>query len=198
MKLALLALLLRSSLAYSETPVVPESRSPDGEMYAMMDVDRDPKISPEWKEESFPRIEITQKGTGKILESIEYFGADGDDERPLREHVRVHWRPDSKAFSITIDDRFYSPCKVFALSGDGKFKEVEFPSYTAMTGFPDPNSDELKPKGRWTVEGWNSDGRLILYIFMSPLASYSGKDPLEHTVLLDVTPDRMIPKKENK
>ena len=49
----------------------------------MMDVDRDPKISPEWKEESFPRIEITQKGTGKILESIEYFGADGDDERAL-------------------------------------------------------------------------------------------------------------------
>ena len=197
MKLSFLALLVGSSLAYAEIPVVPESVSPDGKMHAMMDVDRDPKISPEWKEESFPHIEITKRDTGKILASIEYFGAVGDDARPLREHVRVHWRPDSKAFSITIEDRFYSSSKVYALNKELKFIEVAFPNYNVMTGFPDPDTEQLRPRGRSTVEGWDEKGRLIYYIFMSPLPSYSGDDPLEHTVLLDVTVDGMIPVKKN-
>ena len=140
--LTLLTLLACTTVATADIPGVPESLSPDGKIHAVMDVDRDPKISPEWKEDSFPRIEITQKATGQVLASIEYFGSAGDDTRPLREHVRVNWRPDSKVFAITIDDRFYSASKVFAMTRESKFVEVAFPSYTAMTGFPVPDSDQ--------------------------------------------------------
>ena len=198
MRLVLLTLLASSTVAVAEIPDVPKSLSPDGKIHAVLDVDRDPKISPEWKGNNFPKIEITQKDTGRVLASIEYFGAAGDDARPLREHVRVTWRSDSKAFAVTIDDRFYSTSKVFALNKNSKFVEVEFPSYDTMTGFPTPDSEQLKPKGRWSVEGWDSDGRLILYIFMSPLASYSGDDPLEHTILLEVAGDGMTLAKKTK
>jgi hypothetical protein len=163
-----------------------------------MDVDRDPKISPEWKGDSFPRIEMTQKATGEVLAVIEYFGAAGDDARPLREHVRVSWRPDSKAFAVTIDDRFYSASKVFALNKESKFVAVSFPNYQTMTGYPVPDSNQLRPRGRSTVEGWDSEGRLIYQIFMSPLPSYSGDDPQEHKVLLEVSAEGMIPAKKTK
>ena len=198
MRLALLSLLAFSAAATAEIPEVPESISPDRKIHAVMDVDRDPKISPEWKGDSFPRIEMTQKATGQVLASIEYFGAAGDDARPLRQHVRVSWRPDSKAFAVTIDDRFYSASKVFVLTKESKFVEVQFPSYQAMTGHPVPDSDQLRPRGRSTVEGWDPDGSLIYTIFMSPLPSYTGDDPLEHKVLLKVSPDGMIPAKKPK
>ncbi|MBK1884717.1 hypothetical protein JIN85_20060 [Luteolibacter pohnpeiensis] len=198
MRLTILTLLACTGLAVADTPEVPNSLSPDGKAHAVMDIDRDPKISPEWKGDSFPQIEVTQKDTGRVLASIEYFGAAGDDARPLREHVRVSWRPDSKAFAVIIDDRFYSHTKIFALVKNSKFVEVAFPSYQAMTGYPAPDSDQLRPRGRSTVEGWDSKGRLIYSIFMRPLPSYSGDDPLEHKILLEVSPDGMILAKKTK
>lgn len=158
-----------------------------------MDIDRDSTINPEWKGDNYPRVEITEKATGKILASIKYFGAAGDDARPLREHAQVKWRSDSKAFAVTIQDRFYSYTKIFAMNEDSKFVEVQFPSYEAMTGFPAPNVEQLRPRGHSTVEGWDEQGRLIYHIFYSPLPSYSGKDPLEHKVLLDVSAAKMVP-----
>jgi len=198
MRLALLTLLAFTAVALAEIPEVPKSLSPDGKIHAVIDVDRDPKISPVWKGDSFPQIEVTQKDTGRVLASIEYFGAAGDDARPLREHVRVSWRPDSKAFAVTIDDRFYSVSKVFALTKDSKFVEVAFPDYRAMTGYPVPNSDQLRPRGRSMVEGWDSEGRLIYSIFMSPLPSNSGDDPLEHKILLEVSPAGIVTAKKTK
>jgi len=198
MRLALLTLLVFTAVAVAEIPEVPKSLSPDQKIHAVMDVDRDPQISPEWKGDSFPKIEITQKHTGRVLASIEYFGAVGDDARPLREHVNVTWRSDSKAFAVTIDDRFYSASKVFVLGKESKFVEVSFPSYQAMTGYPAPNSDQLRPRGRSSVEGWDSQGRLIYSIFMRPLPSYSGNDPLKHKILLEVTPEGMTPIEDKK
>lgn len=149
------------------------------------------KFPPEWKGGSFPQIEVTQKDTRRILASIGYFGSPSDDARLLREHVRVSWRPDSKAFGITIDDRFYSSCVVYVLNAEGKF--VSAPSlptdYEKMTGFPAPNVKDLRPRGRDQVVGWDEDGRLIYSIFRSPLHTFKGKDPLRHRVYLDVTPD---------
>ncbi len=147
MKLPLLTLLAFTAVAIAEIPEILKSLSPDGKILAQLDVDRDPQISPEWKGGSFPKIEITQKDTGSVLASVDYFGAAGDDTRPLREHVRVNWRSDSKAFAITINDRFYSHCKVFALSKELTFVEVSFQSYESMTGYPVPNSDQLRPRG---------------------------------------------------
>lgn len=196
MKSILLVLLATSALAFADVVAVPKSASPDGKIQAVMDVDRDPKISPEWKGDSFPQIEITEKDTGRVLATIKYFGAADDDARPLREHVRLNWRPDSKAFAITIDDRFYSSSKVFALTKESKFVEVVFPSYETMTGIPVPDSDHVRPGGRTSVKGWNPEGRLIYSISISPLASYSGNEPLKHTVLLDVAPEGMTPVKK--
>jgi len=198
MRLTLVTHLAFATVAVAGIPEVPQSLSPDGKIHVVMDVDRDHKISPEWKDNSSPKIEVTQKDTGRVLASIEYFGAVGDDARPLRDHVHVSWRPDTKAFAVAIDDRFYSTSKVFALNKDSKFVEVEFPSYETMTGFPLPKSDQLKPQGRWRVDGWDSEGRLILYVFMSPSSAYSGDDPLEHTILLEVTPEKMVPAKKSK
>lgn len=191
MKFALFALLAHSAMVLAEIPAVPESVSPDGKIQAVMDIDRDPKISPEWKGDSYPRIEITEKGTGRVLASIAYYGSAGDDARPLREHVRINWRSDSKACAITIDDRFYSSSKVFALNKESKFVAVAFPSYKAMTGFPVPDSAHLRPRGRATVEGWDSNGRLIYDLFARPLPTFTGNDPLVHRVYLDVSATKM-------
>lgn len=194
MKRLLIAVLAFAGSASADVHPVPASLSPDGKIHAVMDVDRDPNIAPEWKQGSLPRIEITQKDSGRVLASIGYFGSPGDDARPLREHVRVRWRPDSKAFAITIDDRFHSSSRIFALNKELQFVEVAFPSYETMTGFPAPDSKHLRPRGRATVTGWDTEGRLICDLFASPLPSFTGRDPLVHRIRLDVSADRMPPK----
>ena len=186
-----ISVLALAGFVRADTPAVPNSLSPDGKIHAVMDVDSDPKISPEWKGDSFPQIEITEKDSGRVLASIGYFGSPGDDARPLRDHVSVSWRPDSKAFGVTIDDRFYSSCVIYVLNAEGKF--IAAPAlptdYEKMTGFPAPNVKDLRPRGRDQVVGWDEDGRLIYGIFRSPLHTFKGKDPLQHRVYLDVTPD---------
>ena len=194
MKYVLITLLAYAGIAQADIPPVPESTSPNGKIHAVMNIDRDPKISPEWKGDSYPQIEITQKGTGKVLATIGYFGSPGDDARPLREYVRVSWRPDSKAFAITIDDRFYSSSIVFARNKESKFVQVPFPSYETMTGLPSPESKHLRPRGRATVGGWDKEGRLIYDLFAYPLPSFTGNDPLVHRIRLDVSAHKMTPK----
>lgn len=181
------------SMAKAEVPAIPNSDSPDGNIHAVMDIDRDPKIDPEWKEDSYPRIEITDKATRKILASLRYFGSPGDDARPLREHVVLKWRSDSKAFAITINDRFHSDAGVYVMNQESKFVSVKFPDYKSMTGFPPPSAEHLKPGGRSTVEGWDREGRLIYKIMYSPLASFTGHDPLNHCVFLRVSATGMVP-----
>lgn len=175
----------------AEVPSVPKSLSPDGKIHAVMDVDRDPTISPEWKGDSFPRIEITQKETGRVLTSIEYFGSAGATSS-LRNRVHLSWRPDSKAFGLTIRDRFYSYCTVFVLNKDGKFVSAPIPTdYEKLTGFPTPDVKHLRPRGSNWVVGWDAEGRLIYGIFRSPMATFKGKDPLRHRVYLEVTPAKV-------
>jgi hypothetical protein len=191
MKTLILLLILAAASAFGAIPAVPESDSPDGRVHAVMDLDRDPKIDPEWKEGSYPRIEITDKATGKVLTSIQYSGSPGDDQRPIREHVSVKWRSDSKAFAITINDRFYSMSQVFSQKKDGTYVSVAFPSYREMTGFAPPSSDHLRPRGRGTVMGWNKDDHLIYDLFASPLPTFIGKDPLVHRIMLKITDGTM-------
>ncbi len=193
MKCVIIITLFLVNLACADVPEIPKSLSPDGKIHAVMDIDRDPMISPEWKEDSFPQIEITQKDTGKVLASVAYFGSPGSDARPIREHVRVDWRHDGKAFGITIDDRFYSSCVIYVLNQKGKF--VSAPSlptdYEKLTGFPVPDVKHLRPRGRDTVVGWNEEGHLIYSIFLSPLPTFTGNDPLLHRIYLDITPTKL-------
>lgn len=189
MKHIIIVALFLANLARADVPKIPESLSPDGKIHAVMDVDRDQTTSPEWKGVSYPQIEITRKDNGEVLASVAYFGSPGSDARPLREHVRVDWRPDGKAFGITIDDRFYSSCVVYVQNKKGKF--VSAPSlptdYKKLTGFPVPDVKHLRPRGRDTVVGWDEEGHLIYSIFRSPLPSFTGNDPLRHRIHLDVT-----------
>lgn len=191
MKFILAAILAFPLAAFGDLVAVPDSKSPDGKFHAIMDIDRDPTLNPEWKGDSYPHIEITEITTGKVCCSVKYFGAVGDDERPLREHVNIAWRPNSTAFALTIDDKFYSSTCVFAMNGESKFANVQFPSYEDMTGFTKPDSNDLRPRGRSTVKGWNTKGHLMYGIFLSPLPTYKGKDPLEHEVVLEVSPTGM-------
>ena len=180
----------------ADVPVIPDSDSPNGKMHAVMDVDRDPTLSPAWKGDSFPKIEITQKSTGRVLGSISYFGSPGDDARPLREHVRVMWRPDSEAFAINVEDRFYSSCAVYVLNREKRFVAAPVPSdYEKMTGFPTPDPKHLRPRGRDSAVGWDERGRLIYSIFRSPRHTFSSRDPLRHTVYLEVRPTKVTPVK---
>jgi len=192
MRLLIITAFFLVNLACANIPSAPKSLSPDGKFYAVMDIDRDPKISPEWKGDSFPKIEITQKSTGEVLASIEYFGSPGSDARPLREHVHVNWRPDGKAFGITIDDRFYSSSVVYILNKEGKFVPALLPTdYEKLTGFPAPDVKHLRPRGRNSIVGWDKEGHLIYSIFLSPLPSFIGNDPLQHRIYLEVTPTNM-------
>jgi hypothetical protein len=180
-----------SVIASIRLPVIEGSISPDVSAYAVMDLDRDPSLDPEWKEGSFPQIEITDIKNGRILKSLEYFGSAGDDSRPLREHVMVYWRQDSKALAIRIDDRYYTHSVVLEKNEHGKFVEVPLPSYETMTGFKVPSSEELRPRGRSSVEGWDTQGHLVYTIFLSPEAAYQGPDPLNHKILLSLSAGKM-------
>ena len=183
-------------LVLADIPVVPHSLSPDGKIHAVMDVDRDQKISPEWKGDSFPEIEITNKESGEVLVSIEYFGSAGVERNLLREHVKLTWRDDSKAFGVTIVDRFYSACSVYAVDKDGKFNQVAIPTdYKILTGFPKPDVKYLRARGRDQIDGWDKDGLLIYSIFRSPLHTFKGKDPLRHRVFLELSSNAAKPVK---
>jgi len=197
MRLVLLFSFAFVAFSFADILVVPKSDSLDGKIHAVMDIDRDPAISPEWKGDSYPQIEITEKKTGLVLASIAYFGSVSDDARPLREHVQVNWRPDSKAFGITITDRFYSSCQVYVLNKEGQFVSPPslFHDYEKMTGFPVPDVEHLRPRGRDEIIGWDKEGRLIYRIFRSPLPTFQGEDPLKHLVYLEVAPKKITLKK---
>ncbi len=191
MKILILSLSLVVRSAFGATVGVPDSDSPDGMFYAVMDVDRDPKIDPEWKKGSYPRVEITDKESGEVITSIEYFGSPADDQRPLRDHVLVKWRSDCTAFSITIRERFYSWSQIYGKKEDGTYASIDFPTYEEMTGFPQPSSEHLRPRGRGTVTGWNKDGHLVYDLFASPLPSFVSNDPLVHRIMLKVADGKM-------
>ena len=176
-----------ASRTFGDTPIVPLSESPDGRFHAIIDIDRDPQIVHEWKDDSYPQIEITEKETGELHSSITYFGAIQDESVLLREGIDILWRADSSAFAVTIRDRFYSSSKVFALNHNQNFTEVRFPTYKKMTGFSSPDNKHLRPTGRGSVTGWDKDSRLIYQIQFEPLPSFDGHDPLRHKLFLDVT-----------
>ena len=100
------------------------------------------------------------------------------------------WRSDLKAAGWTKTERFYSYSSVSILV-DGKMKNVPFPSYEQMTGFPEPDPEKLRPRGWDYVIGWDKDGRLIYRIVRVPLATFTGNDPLLHVVHLEVEADKM-------
>ncbi len=54
MKLALFAILAFPVLGFADVTAVPASKSSDGKLHAVLDIDRDPTITLEGKGDSFP------------------------------------------------------------------------------------------------------------------------------------------------
>lgn len=197
-KLVIIAAMLIQTATLWAVPIVQGSVSPDGKYHVVMDIDRDSTISPEYKSDSYPMIEVTEIKTGKIVSSLSYFGSIADDARPLRDHLSILWRKDSTALAINISDRFYAFSKVLAKDKQGLYGIVSFPTYTQMTGFPAPDVKQLRPRGWARVEGWDKSENLVYLISYSPLPTYQGRDPLKHKILLKVSANRMIPVEEPK
>lgn len=195
MKGLFIVFVISAIAARAEVPSIPKSVSPDGKFYAVMDIDRDPKSVEVWNGESHPKIEITEKATKKIWVSIEYFGATRDDQRPIREHVIFKWRPDSRAFAITIHDTHFSDSNVYLLNKKSKFVSVSFPEYEVMTGFPEPKPEDLLDSAGFYVDGWDDKGRVIYEIFRSANYTFKSKDPLRHRIFLKVTETKMVTEK---
>ncbi len=118
-KLVIIAAMLIQTATLWAVPIVQGSVSPDGKYHVVMDIDRDSTISPEYKGDSYPMIELTEIKTGKIVSSLSYFGSIADDARPLRDHLSILWRKDSTALAINISDRFYAFSKVLAKDKQG-------------------------------------------------------------------------------
>lgn len=129
----------------------------------------------------------------RIVGRLEWPGdPTGGDTQPLRTHAKVLWQPTGKAVAINTDERFYSYTSVLALQPkSSKFVQVQFPDYKALTGFPAPNPDHLRPRAFACSERWTPKGNLVYSIGYAPDASYDGPDPLSHRITLSVTPTGM-------
>ena len=136
----------------------------------------------------FPKFLIRELPSGKVVGRLSWPGDPGSDKQPLRSHTKILWHPDGGAVAINTDERFYSFTNIFSLDPkSGKFVEVKFPDYKALTGFPEPNTNQLQPRGFSRVVGWTKEGGLVYETSVTPLPSYNGADPLSHRVTLRVT-----------
>ncbi|MGE9271221.1 MAG: hypothetical protein ACQKBU_10495, partial [Verrucomicrobiales bacterium] len=190
---------LLSVFALTAVPVtgvseVATSLSLDGKFHPAMNMDRDPGIAPEWKEDSFSKIEVTEKASGPLWAYVDDFRLPGSDTWTLRENVRLIEPVDSTAFATTIDDRFYSPSVAFLLTKDSKFVEIACPSYEVITGFPSPERKYRCSRGRATIEGWDQGGQLIYDLIASPVRALAYEDPPVDWICLDVSADEMTPR----
>lgn len=200
MRLLILPILLGLCSAAIAAPLEPVALengvSPTKRYEVVLEADKD---SPSFKRyemkgdaSQFPRFLIREISSGKTVGSLPWTGDPGSDEQPLRKHCEIIWRGDGGAVAINTHERFYSYTSVFVLDPkSGKFTEVLFPDYKTLTGFPEPNVDQLKPCGRDRVLGWTQKGDLVYGISLTPLASYKGNDPLNHRIELRVSPKGM-------
>ncbi|MDF3056131.1 MAG: hypothetical protein K0R17_346 [Rariglobus sp.] len=139
----------------------------------------------------FPAILIRQLPNGGIVGRLSWPGDAHSDDQPLRSHTTVLWHPRGDVVAINTNERNYAYSSIFALQSDtGKFVEVRFPDYKTLTGFPTPNSDQLRPRGFGRAVRWTKEGHLIYTLRLLP-ETYTGADPLSHRITLRVTPKGM-------
>ena len=182
-----------TSQAAPKEPVALESGiSPDGRFEVVLESDRDTPSYANYEMKgdttAFPGFLIIERKTGKSLIRIEYPADPETDEQPLRKHTEVKWSPTSLAVAINTHERFYSHLSLAAYdSKHSKFKEIQLPDYKTLTGFPQPDSDQLRPRGFESVLSWNAKGNFVYELGLSPEASYNGPDPLHHIVELSIS-----------
>ena len=195
MRVIFLSILCLSSYALaipSEPVALQNGVSPSKRYEVVLEADKD---TPSFKRyemkgdpSQFPRFLIRELPGGRTVGSLSWTGDPGSDEQPLRSHCKVLWRGDGTAVAINTHERFYSYTSIFALAPKtGKFVEIKIPDYKTLSGFSEPNTEQLKPCGGDRVLGWTKEGALVYEISLTPLASYKGDDPLEHRISLRVT-----------
>lgn len=164
--------------------------SPDKQYDVVLEADTYSSTYPRWAEGNKPKFFIRKLPEKKIVATVEW-EAEENPNRLLHEHSGIRWRADGKAVVINTSERNYSHTQVFVLDPKNvTFREVEFPSYKKMTGFPHPNWDDLKARGFDSSE-WNKDGLLVHKMIRLQRPSYQGNDPLRHRTTLRVTLEKM-------
>jgi hypothetical protein len=174
------------------TLALPGGVSPGGKFEVVLEAD---KGSPRYKAyefkgapDQFPAFLIREAITHRVLNRIRWMGDAGSDERPLIEHSSVSWSPGGNSVAINTHERFYARTSVWTLApAVGSFEKAEFPDYKTLTGFDEPDPDQLRARGYAHVDGWTAEGHLIYTLILSSGGDYAGHDPLHHRVTLEVS-----------
>ena len=191
--LALLALTNPLLAAPSEPVALKDGTSPSKQHKVVLEADKDtPSFERYELKGDVPRFLIRELPGGKTVGSLKWPGDSSSDSQPLRNHTHILWHPNGTAVAINTSERFYSYTNILALDPKtGKFIELRFPDYKTLTGYPQPKSDDLRPRGFGTALGWTEKGFLLYEMSSTPGASYKGTDPLHHRITLRITPQGM-------
>jgi len=135
------------------------------------------------------RFLIIELKTGKRVGITDYSADPHTDAQPLKSHVTVSWSPKGTAVALQQSERFYSSCSILIYDAKRiKFVDAVLPTYKEMTGFPQPDPKDLRPRGSSGFVEWTDRETFFYGIHLVPEPLYKGADPLEHTVELTLDP----------
>ncbi|WP_264514115.1 hypothetical protein [Luteolibacter rhizosphaerae] len=116
----------------------------------------------EFKGDSFPKILVRERATGKLLAAIQYSCDANSDARPIRENMKATWTPKGDRVALTVSERFYSHVIVFVIRdaprGGIACKEVKLPAFPIEAVIP--GFKEFRPRSHESVMGWTNEGHL--------------------------------------
>lgn len=116
----------------------------------------------EFKGDSFPKILVRQRATGKLLAAIDFPCDANSDAKPIREHIKATWTPKGDRVALTVSERFYSHVIVFVIEETSQegiaCKEVKLPAFPIEAVIP--GFKEFRPRSHESVMGWTDDGHL--------------------------------------
>jgi hypothetical protein len=162
---------------------VPVSASPEPEARFEVAVSTD-KDQADWnqlefKGDSFPKILVRERATGKLLAAIDYSCDAHSDARPIRENIKATWTPKGDRVALTVSERFYSHVIVFVIEetpqGGIACKQVKLPAFPIEAVIP--GFKEFRPRSHESVIGWADEGHLRISRSVSAdtLPTKSGK-----------------------
>jgi hypothetical protein len=177
------SLLLLTALVPCAGAPVPVSASPEPEARFEVVVSTD-KDQADWnqlgfKGDSFPKILVRQRATGKLLAAIDYPCDANSDAKPIREHIKAAWTPGGDLVALTVTKRFYSQVIVFAFEETPDqtiaCKEVKLPAFPIEAVIP--GFREFRPRSHESVKGWSDEGHLRISrsVSANTLPTDSGK-----------------------
>jgi hypothetical protein len=162
--IALLAALI--GICSAEPVVVATSPAPERHFELVLSTDKDqPDYEKlEMKEDSFPKVWLRHRASGKVLAAFNFPADVNSDLQPLRDHIHADWS--ETAVAISASERHYSHLLVFALVGTcaqpERFVKVEFPALGDLIKAVVPKFKEFRSRWHTDFQGW-PDRNLIMF-----------------------------------